>query len=160
MDEAHAVFEEAVRYEEAALDVEFLRQLTQPMSEPPATAEWGPDQGLLLRLLGAIRTADHARRAGDLPAALAALDRPWVWAAGEEQSFARFADLVLELPASTPAERFDKRLVLGHFRAVRGRPRWGLPRAEIQLPGVRWERAELDRIEELAVGWLEEESRG
>ncbi len=156
-EEAHAAFAEAARWVSGGGWFDRLLQLTRPMSDPPEAAEWGPDQPVLCRLLGAIRTADAARSAGDLDAALAALDRPFVWAASEFQSLGRLAVSVLEAPAATPAERFRKRLVLAHFcRLFEGRR--PVSSRVIELPGLSWDREKLGGVAERGRAWLEKEA--
>ncbi len=132
--------------------------LMQPwLAYPPEPGEWAPQQALRRWLVGAIRTADRARRDGDLAAALAALDRPLVWASAEIQCLARLAVLVLESPARTPEEKFRKRLVLSHFDCLRYGQ--GSFAREIQGSEVCWEAEELDRLVERGRAWLGRQAR-
>ncbi len=166
-DEAYLAFAEAARQLPGGRWFDRLMAVTQPMSDPPEPAEWGPDQPPLRRLLGAIRTADAARRAGDVAAGLAALDQRLVWAFSELQSFGRFAALALQRPlggrggdlqwpAPTEAERFHKRLVLAHFCRFFGD--WKEPSRVLEMPGFALDREEVERVAERARAWLEEEA--
>ena len=152
--EAYSAFRKASRYKFRSGRLDDLLLLTKPMSDPPRPGEWSVDQPLIRQLLGAIRTADRARRDGDLAAARAAVDRPVVWAFREIQSFGRLAAAVLESPARTPAERFHKRLVLNRFCWLGGP--WGY-RVRLQLPGVTWGKEEVRSVARRARAWLEAE---
>ncbi|MEE8523689.1 MAG: hypothetical protein V3T72_07130, partial [Thermoanaerobaculia bacterium] len=151
-DEAFTVLEEASKCEHLYFWIGELLELTEPMSDPPEPHEWSLDRPLLRQLLGAMRTADRAWQAGDVPAVLAALDRRAVWQSFEWQSAARLAAVFLEKSARTAAERFHKRLVLAHFCAL---AQGNFHPRDIYLPGVSWELAKLDRIQERALAWLE-----
>ncbi len=131
--------------------------LMQPMSYPPEPGEWVPQHPLAARVLDAVRSADRARRDGDLAAAIAALDRPLVWASAEIQSLARLALLVLESPARTPEDRFRKRLVLSHFQCLRHGQ--GCFSRELEVPEVCWPAEELDRIAKRGRAWLAKQAR-
>ncbi|MCP4656474.1 MAG: hypothetical protein GY856_13765 [bacterium] len=133
-----------------------LIEVAKWMRDPSAASEWGPDQPLVRQLLGAIRTADRALEAGDAAAALATLDCSAVWQGSEMQSAARLAAASLETTPRNPAERFRKRLALAFFCDLHG-IRHQLVRKELQLPGLAWDQPQLERIEQRARAWLDEQ---
>jgi tetratricopeptide (TPR) repeat protein len=153
--EAYRAFRKASRYKHRSWRLDDLVLLAKPMSDPPEPGEWGVDQPLLRQLVGAIRTAERAHRDGDLAAAVAALDRPVVWASSELQSLARLAALVLESPARAPAELFHKRLIVAHFCAVY--VSLGSCATRFDLPGVTMEMGEVEGLAERGLAWLGDE---
>ena len=150
--EAFEAFSKAQSYGLCRCRLDELILLTRPMADPPEAKEWGEGQPLLRQLLGAIRTADRFRAAGDDEAALAALDRPVFWQTGELQMAARRAEIFLEKPDGNVTDLFQKSFVLARFRELH--LNW-LRRVEIELPGVTWDSERIDRIEEQARVWLE-----
>jgi len=154
--EALAVLDRELDDDEGFYDFDSLIELAKWLDDPSAAREWGPGQPLVRQLLGAISTADRALEAGDATAALATLDRPAVWQGAEVQSAARLAAASLETTPRTPAERFRKRLALAFFCDLHGRKSSDL-RRELLLPGLAWDQPQLERIEQRARAWLDEE---
>jgi hypothetical protein len=110
-----------------------------------------PDTGgVVAQLLAAIRGADERLAAGDPAGALAALDRPGVWAAGELHHLVRCAEALLQLDEN---DEFDKAHCLAMFCDAFATP---LRRRELPVPGDTWD---ADRLAGLAVRarrWLED----
>ncbi len=132
-----------------------LYHLARPMEDPPRPEEWGPAEPFGRQLLGAVRTADAALRAGEAEAARRAIDHPIVWREEELQSAARLASVYLDTPAVKPGERFRKRLALAFFRHVWSRKEVFL-RHELPLPEVRWDALRLEDLARRSARWLAE----
>ncbi len=154
LKKAHAAFRRGVERGGGTCALEPLLYLTRPMSDPPAAEDWAPDQPSIQRLVGAIRTADHALAAGDPAAARAALDRRDVRCYSELQSAARRASLYLDFPARTAADRFDQRAALSFYAHLRKLDVY--LGHSIFLPGLTWDDERLEELEERVFERLDE----
>lgn len=129
-----------------------LFRLCKPMAaDSPDEA----DSGSMVRpLLAAIRTTNQAFAAGDFASVFAALDNSLYWQELEVETSARRAAAVLRMPVCSDAERIRKRFVLARFREAIHQ---FLGPRRIRLPGVTWDDERIERVEEAARAWLENE---
>jgi hypothetical protein len=141
--EAHRTIR-AARNSPGLCRLESLLPLTRPPEAFADPKRWGPGRPLAWQVVGAVRTADGALARGDLSSALAALDRPAVWASGEIQSLARLAEVCLSEGTDAPAARFRRAEACARYCGAIGDAH---PR-EMPLPGAMWPS---DRLNGLAL---------
>lgn len=154
LEAAHAACLRGLAVEGGQCHLETLEHLTRPTPNPPAPEEWSADQPLTRRLVGVIRTADHALAQGDREAARVALDRPDIRWQRELQSAARRAKAYLERgPAATPADRFDERFALAFFVHLQQQETW--LHHDVELPGLHWGEEKLAALAEAAAERLD-----
>jgi hypothetical protein len=112
------------------------------------------DDGIavLQRLHEVIRTADHRLAAGDPEGAIAALERPEVWAAHELQSLARLAEAHLRAPPAAGRARVRRLEALGVL-ADELDEHGALFRQEALCEGA-WTQEQLDDVRARALSWL------
>ena len=145
--EAHRTIR-AARRSPGLCRFESLLPLTRPPEEFADPKRWGPGRPLAWQAVGAVRAADGALARGDLASALAALDRPAVWASGEIQSLARLAELCLSESTDTPAAHFRRVEACARYCAALGDT---YPR-EMPIPGAMWS---TDRLNGVALRYRE-----
>jgi tetratricopeptide (TPR) repeat protein len=123
----------------------------------PTAADSSDEAGsssMIRPLLAAIRTTNRAFAAGDFASAFAALDNSLYWQELEVETSARRAAAVLRMPVRSDGERIRTRFVLARFREALH----GLGSRRVRLPGVTWDDERIERIEEAARAWLENEA--
>lgn len=122
------------------------RALLDPLAPEPAAGS-----PAVLRLVHACRLADACFARGDAAGAVAALDRPLVFARLERQSAARLAEGYLGLDPADPLGLFRKAVALARAAALgRGRPEF-----EEEIPGLGWGDERIAAVAQKARDWLE-----
>jgi hypothetical protein len=114
----------------AAFNVALPRAFLDPPGPEPQAGG-----SAVCRLVRACRLADARLARGDAAGAVAALDRPPVFARLERQSAARFAEAYLGLDPADPVGLFRKAVALARAATIdHGRPDF-----EEEIPGLGWE---------------------
>jgi hypothetical protein len=157
--EALAAFTQGAAHaqgEEGACELQPYIEMLAPVDLDRDEGGFTTDAG---RVHWSVLAAGRCLARGDVPGALAAIDRAHVWQAGDVQALAHLASVYLQSEDRSPAHVFHQLLALAAFDACSRPEQEDLLANTLVFPGATWSDEELAALAERVRAWLEEHVR-